>query len=711
MPLKTRSNTPDIEYFYRELGVIALLLFGTVGLFMSVFPELLFNFGGVRVAGGLDTHWFVGPMQFYIDSHLQKGDIPLWNSLTYSGMPLAAHPLAMLFYPPNLLRSLLFDVQTPIDTLVSLHVLSLFHIVLLSLGMYGLARKESLKQTTSFVVSVSTGFSSIVLGSVTSNVHFLYSAAWTPAVLCCLAMSVDSVESRRRWGWLVFAGLLYGHQIIVGFPQITLYATFMYVVYVPLRTRNLRDDLQTVRFYGSWIFMIAAFGVIGALLASAHILPASELISLSARAPENYQYFEKSIGITSATYWPLLRSDIDVFIKAPTLDSIRRIGALFSFQMLTPNVGALIAVCAAFVSRLSGRKSTYLLFLYLLLDLNMGSPMPISYILKSVTGMTSSSFYGSILLVVPFGILAGLGIEAAGDSDHRSHWLRLVVLTLVGVMLITFLPEPNAHLDTWSFRWMLIPVLVLVCVVLAHRHRVFAYAIPALLTVESVACSFAIAEVDLDFVAYSMDRSTLEAVPETHVGRGRTMKMTFGNYHLWHNLRAMNGYDPLPLNDTLRVLANPGEEIFFARNRSMSRNVSGAAILKRPFWLVSHYVNGGLPGKGRLFPPAHVVFLKDRADVSITRLELDEVPETTIYDPQVVREFEFVDGGGMLTIPEVHLSTRTSAVRVECINPKPVFLSMAFIGTKGGEWWAFKRVPMPELKSNLSVVEIPAPDF
>ncbi|MFP6580968.1 MAG: YfhO family protein [Candidatus Hydrogenedentota bacterium] len=681
-------------------------------MFLVTFPEFFFDTDSVRVAGTGDMHWYYAPMQFYLDTHVGNGDFPLWNSGTYSGMPLAAHPLAMAFYPPNLLRSILIDAQTPVETFMSLHALTLFHVILLSLGMYGLARQESLRRSTSLVISFSSAFSSIVVESMSSNPSFLYTTAWAPAILCCLAKATNSID-RRRQGWLLVAGLLYGHQILAGLPQIILYSTLMYILYVLLSVRRTPDDVQTVRFYGSWVTRIALFGIVGALLGSALMLPASEYLGLSARAPGNFQKFEEFDKLTNIQYSGYVSHFVKLFFKTPGLDSARETGAALNHMLFTPTVGVLIAVCAVALSGISRRIAIYLLLLYLLLDLNIGEPFPISSALGYISSMTSSSFYGATLLVIPFGILAGLGIEKATslDSSHRHN--RLVLATLIGisVFFIAILPEPNAVRDSWSIKWMLIPACVLICVTLLHRHRIFHYAILSLLLVESIACGIVTADINFEFLAFKEKFADLNAKPESTLDSGRTMWANDKNRHLWHGRRAISGYDPLPLDATSRILANPGEEKHFSRVRTMSRNVSVASVLKRPFWLAANYVNGDLPEKTRLFPPAHVVFLTDDVALSLPRLELEDIPETTIFEPKVIQEFDFAAGTNFVTLPEVQVKKRTCAVRLIYSSPEPVFLSIMYIGRKTGERMSFKDLLLPISVGNSSSIELPAPNF
>ncbi|MFP6585002.1 MAG: hypothetical protein VCD00_20890, partial [Candidatus Hydrogenedentota bacterium] len=69
----------------------------------------------------MDDHWnqFVSA-QHYFDSAVHSGSWPLWNPYSFCGQPFAGHPGARIFYPPNMIRSMLNSNPTVLSTVNSL---------------------------------------------------------------------------------------------------------------------------------------------------------------------------------------------------------------------------------------------------------------------------------------------------------------------------------------------------------------------------------------------------------------------------------------------------------------------------------------------------------------------------------------------------------------------------------------------------------------
>ena len=88
------------------------------------------------------------PLAVYIQTAIREtGQIPLWSSTILSGFPLAANPLASLFYPPQWLAWLL-----PLP--FGLNFLAILHIVFGGVGMYLLMRQEGMDRPAALVGAV-----------------------------------------------------------------------------------------------------------------------------------------------------------------------------------------------------------------------------------------------------------------------------------------------------------------------------------------------------------------------------------------------------------------------------------------------------------------------------------------------------------------------------------------------------------------------------
>ncbi|MBN1889837.1 MAG: YfhO family protein [Thermoflexales bacterium] len=85
--------------FRRPQGYTAAGLYLAVAALLF-FWDALFNWpAGKIMAGGDITTMFVPWLSFIFDSLRQHGQLPLWNPYLFSGVPFAANPQPMLFYP------------------------------------------------------------------------------------------------------------------------------------------------------------------------------------------------------------------------------------------------------------------------------------------------------------------------------------------------------------------------------------------------------------------------------------------------------------------------------------------------------------------------------------------------------------------------------------------------------------------------------------
>ena len=88
---------------------------------------------GAAYSDLLISHW---PNAAYLRAAIwQHGQVPLWNELLFAGQPLAADPLAGLWYPPNWL--LLF-LPLPLG----FNLILALHLFWGGLGVYSLGRAE-----------------------------------------------------------------------------------------------------------------------------------------------------------------------------------------------------------------------------------------------------------------------------------------------------------------------------------------------------------------------------------------------------------------------------------------------------------------------------------------------------------------------------------------------------------------------------------------
>lgn len=201
-----RHNLPDETklaqpMFTRHPNLTAalLLLFIAILLFIPYLtqPDALM---WPRSELGTDMLTYNWPSVYFFREALQKdGAIPLWQATSGGGLPMVGNPAIRVFYPPQLLASLL-----PIPILWGYALLNVFHFWLAGIGGFGLARSV-LKADYwpallgGLLVMLTPRLSSNVVG----DVGYTHGLCWLPLCLLWTRLAFD----RLSWRWAIAAGL------------------------------------------------------------------------------------------------------------------------------------------------------------------------------------------------------------------------------------------------------------------------------------------------------------------------------------------------------------------------------------------------------------------------------------------------------------------------------------------------------------------------
>src|SRR5258708_1060600 len=163
----------------------------------------------------MNSHW---PTALLIQrTFVQDPRLPLWNPYYGGGQPLAADPLAALFYPPTHLVHFLslYDYYL---------VLIMGHLVFAGLGMLLLARRAvGLPRFPALVAAVSYMATPRLISHLgAGHVTILQTVAWFPwLALACWA----TVREPRRWGAML--GICIALTLLAGHPQMAYYGLLM----------------------------------------------------------------------------------------------------------------------------------------------------------------------------------------------------------------------------------------------------------------------------------------------------------------------------------------------------------------------------------------------------------------------------------------------------------------------------------------------------
>jgi len=572
--------------------------------------------GRDQLSGLYDAFKYFGPIAYYMDCALHAGGLPLWNPLTYCGLPFAANPQASLFYPPHLLRGLLNVDPTPFGTQVSMVVAMGLHMLVAGAGTFRLARSHGLAWGASMASALAFTLSAAMVRRV-SEYHYVYTLAWLPWILLAVRHCLAAEAWRPRLRAVVSIGVMAGVAFLGGFLHIIVYMGVAIGVYwvaqrllvSRLSTPEPGRRSATITFDAA---SLALAGLFAAGIAAVGLLPAAELIGFTARASDQAVTLYVDIGSYSARDW------VESLVVFPGLKAagsgIRGSGLL-----------ALILAFAALLHRDRRAVASLLITYYALLDCSIGPPMPVASAMQALTPFANSAHARAYdVALLPLCLLVGFGVDALARAAPDSHGLARVgrgLIVALGIALLYCLwqwtsPHRFLRVGPWV---VLVPAVGLLMIALAPRVATG----PRRLPVARALALLVFLEMLVWNVQYT-DRLIRKRHPEPagrHAGRASMpLDNVRGvdvnpNRSLFELRQVINGYDPLNIHRVQQVIDGWDRENEYHRTvvslEPTSLNRRGHLFLKRPFWLARAWSPGPLPGRRESFESATTVFLDE----------------------------------------------------------------------------------------------------
>jgi len=234
---------------------------GLALLIGASFSEVLF---GGRSFFYRDFGVLAYPTVHYWHECFWRGELPLWNPLSYCGVPFLAQWGTMVCYPGSLIF-LLFPLPW------SLNVFCLAHMFLAGLGMYWLARRWTGSDLGAALAGTAFTFNGVTLSCLLWP-NYMVALGWMPLVV------LWTEEAWRRGGrFLPLASLAFALQLLAGVPEI---AALTWLVVV---TRALTFGLGTEVGLGRRGLRLMGCGAIAVGLTAVQILPFIDLLVHSQR--------------------------------------------------------------------------------------------------------------------------------------------------------------------------------------------------------------------------------------------------------------------------------------------------------------------------------------------------------------------------------------------------------------------------------------------
>jgi hypothetical protein len=216
------------------------------------------------------------PFRNFAAVSMAHGQLPLWNPYTFSGTPFQADIQSALFYIPNLL--LTFFVSGDRLSYYWVELLVIAHIAIAGITMYYLVKDFGVHRVYALFSSVIFSLSGFMI---THTIHLVMisQVAWLPLILLLFRKALRQKSTL----FMILAGLVLGHAVLAGFPQLSLYIfffLFLYFVFEFVVALKRQGFTSTLPYIPIAIGMI----VIAIALTAIQILPTLELAPLSQRA-------------------------------------------------------------------------------------------------------------------------------------------------------------------------------------------------------------------------------------------------------------------------------------------------------------------------------------------------------------------------------------------------------------------------------------------
>ena len=390
----------------RFAGAFALLVF------FVFLPLLVANTSLVL----RDFSVFGYPLAHYHRAAFWSGEIPLWNPLSYAGIPFAAQWNTMVFYPGSLIY-LFFPLPW------SLSAFCVVHLYVAGLGMYFLIRHWTASNVAGVIAGLVFALSGLVQNSLMwpNNIAALGCLPW---VLLTLKLALA-----RGGRHVVFAILAGSMQMLTGAPEVILF-TWLLVGVLWLVEGRLNESV------GRLAIVVASVAVLCAI----QLLPFFDLLLISERA-----------GVTQENNWAM---DFDGWVNfiSPLYETrTKGIGAFYhdtqawthSYFVGVPVLWlSLVALCA------DRSRRTWVLGGVLLVAtwLAMGADAGLYSLVAKIPPLSMIRYPVKFVIVttVVFAMLAGLGVRALSKGAAiRIPTIVTTCLCLLAFLLIKDAQEPG----------------------------------------------------------------------------------------------------------------------------------------------------------------------------------------------------------------------------------------------------------------------------
>ena len=207
---------------------------------------------------------------------LRRGEVPLWNPYSFSGLPFVAGMESAIFYPPNILH-LAFGTAFSINLSMALHCF------LAGLYTYLFARYLEMGRAGSLFAAIVFGYgATCVLRIYAGHLVGLSALIWLPL----LFMSAEAFLRKGEIRYALSGGIVFSLQFLAGQPQYLFYSAIAVSFYFFVNLLMRRALREAPYFLAGFCLLVLT----GVSLSAIQFLPALELARYSVRDALSYAW-------------------------------------------------------------------------------------------------------------------------------------------------------------------------------------------------------------------------------------------------------------------------------------------------------------------------------------------------------------------------------------------------------------------------------------
>jgi len=262
------------------------------------------------------------PLRLFAARELAAGRLPAWDPYLNAGQPGLADIQTGLFYPLNLLSSLILALSGASFSLGTLTAQVIVHFMLAGLFTHLFMRRLALRtgarlpaaRFAGVVAAVTFTYAGYLTSFPVQQITILETAIWLPLILFFLDRAFDA---RQCWPQILLAALALACALLAGHPQTALYvvyATLAYGLFLAVGGRRSVPALEREESSsagGRWsalgqvarraLPLLLLFAVAVAL-AAVQLSPAWQFIAHSTRAGLDYDTISAGFSLHELTH-------------------------------------------------------------------------------------------------------------------------------------------------------------------------------------------------------------------------------------------------------------------------------------------------------------------------------------------------------------------------------------------------------------------------